>query len=98
MTKLGQLLLAATALALGASASADADDDGSLPPSPLAVERERLNNESLLWGPYKPNLYFATRPRVPDSLWTGLMWGGLETYSQVPESEYTMRSMRSRGR
>jgi mannosyl-oligosaccharide glucosidase len=36
------------------------------------------NNESLLWGPYRPNLYLGLRPRVPNSLVAGLMWGKLE--------------------
>jgi mannosyl-oligosaccharide glucosidase len=29
---------------------------------------------TLLWGPYKPNLYFGLRTRVPKSLSLGLMW------------------------
>ncbi|KAF1937561.1 glycoside hydrolase [Clathrospora elynae] len=36
------------------------------------------NNASLLWGPYRPNLYMGIRPRVPNSLISGLMWGKLE--------------------
>ncbi|KAF2269219.1 glycoside hydrolase [Lojkania enalia] len=35
------------------------------------------NNASLLWGPYRPNLYLGIRPRVPESLLLGLMWGKL---------------------
>ncbi|KAF2846269.1 glycoside hydrolase family 63 protein [Plenodomus tracheiphilus IPT5] len=35
-------------------------------------------NESLLWGPYRPNLYMGIRPRRPDSLIAGLMWGKFE--------------------
>lgn len=31
-------------------------------------------NSSLLWGTYRPNLYFGTRPRIPESVMTGLMW------------------------
>lgn len=31
-------------------------------------------NDSLLWGTYRPNLYFGTRPRLPESLMTGLIW------------------------
>jgi hypothetical protein len=30
--------------------------------------------ESLFWGTYRPNLYFGLKPRVPQSLMTGLMW------------------------
>ncbi|KAH7401557.1 glycoside hydrolase [Pyrenochaeta sp. MPI-SDFR-AT-0127] len=37
------------------------------------------NNASLLWGPYRPNLYMGIRPRVSEnSLMAGLMWGKLE--------------------
>lgn len=43
----------------------------------------RLNNESLLWGPYRPNLYFGVRPRIPQSLVSGLMWGRADTYTDL---------------
>ncbi|KAL6849271.1 Processing alpha glucosidase I [Amphichorda felina] len=79
MTKLGQLVTTAV-LALGASA---ADE------SVLTSEIGRQNNQSLLWGPYKPNLYFGVRPRVPKGLWTGLMWGGVNTFDEVPNLRYT---------
>lgn len=78
MTRLGQLVAAAV-LALGASAV----DDGQ---STLTGEIGRQNNQSLLWGPYKPNLYFGVRPRLPNGLWTGLMWGGVNTFEEVPTS------------
>lgn len=45
-----------------------ADDDGGA---------AAKNDASLLWGPYRPNLYVGIRPRVPDSLLMGLMWGRL---------------------
>ncbi|KAK3944166.1 glycoside hydrolase [Diplogelasinospora grovesii] len=47
----------------------------------LTSEVGRQNNQSLLWGPYRPNLYFGVRPRIPKSLMTGLMWGKIETYT-----------------
>ncbi|KAA8909446.1 hypothetical protein TRICI_004513 [Trichomonascus ciferrii] len=38
-------------------------------------EYTRMSNASLLWGPYRSNLYFGVRPRgIPHSLMTGLMW------------------------
>lgn len=43
----------------------------------------KASNESLLWGPYKPNLYFGVRPRIPKSLATGLLWARVEDFSQV---------------
>ncbi|KAJ2161219.1 Processing alpha glucosidase I [Coemansia sp. RSA 552] len=36
-------------------------------------------DSALQWGTYRPNLYFGTRPRVPNSLLTGLMWFGLDS-------------------
>ncbi|KAG6016370.1 hypothetical protein E4U43_003755 [Claviceps pusilla] len=77
MAKLVRLAAAAVLAATGAAATGDA--------SVLTSEIGRLNNQSLLWGPYKPNLYFGVRPRVPKSLWTGLMWGRIEKYSDVKE-------------
>ncbi|KUI71757.1 hypothetical protein VM1G_07295 [Cytospora mali] len=47
----------------------------------LTAEIGRMNNDSLLWGPYRPNLYFGVRPRLPYSLMTGLMWSNVDTYS-----------------
>lgn len=52
----------------------------------LISEIGRLNNQSLLWGPYRPNLYFGIRPRIPKSLMTGLMWGKIETYTDYQNS------------
>ena len=52
----------------------------------LLSEVARLNNQSLLWGPYRPNLYFGVRPRIPKSLMAALMWGKVETYSDLQSS------------
>jgi mannosyl-oligosaccharide glucosidase len=49
-----------------------------LPPARAAADTITANNASLLWGPYRPNLYLGIRPRLPDSLIAGLMWGKLE--------------------
>lgn len=40
-------------------------------------------DQSLLWGPYRPNLYFGIRPRLPQSLMTGLMWFSTLNYQSV---------------
>ncbi|KAF8911130.1 glycoside hydrolase [Gymnopilus junonius] len=40
-------------------------------------------NDTLLWGAYRPNLYFGLRPRIPQSLMTGLMWFGTQNYQSV---------------
>jgi len=33
-----------------------------------------------VWGAYRPNLYFGLRPRLPQSLMTGLIWFGTQDY------------------
>ncbi|KAH8879617.1 glycoside hydrolase family 63 protein [Thozetella sp. PMI_491] len=52
----------------------------------LISEAGRLNNQSLLWGPYRPNLYFGVRPRIPQSLMAALLWGKIETYDDFQQS------------
>ncbi|KAF2180304.1 glycoside hydrolase family 63 protein [Zopfia rhizophila CBS 207.26] len=44
---------------------------------------EKASNDSLLWGPYRPNLYFGVRPRIPNSLMSGLLWTRVEDYASV---------------
>ncbi|CAG8509008.1 11650_t:CDS:10 [Diversispora eburnea] len=43
----------------------------------------KASNNSLLWGTYRPNLYFGTRPRLPESLMTGLIWFGLNDDNSI---------------
>ncbi|KAF2765073.1 putative alpha glucoside I/Mannosyl oligosaccharide glucosidase [Teratosphaeria nubilosa] len=43
----------------------------------------KQSNDSLLWGPYRPNLYFGVRPRLPKSLTTGLLWGRVEDFDKI---------------
>ena len=65
---------------LGLVYAAEPKDDGATPK--LVNDAERASNQSLLWGPYRSNLYFGVRPRIPKSLLTGLLWAkidGLET-------------------
>lgn len=47
----------------------------------------KTSNESLLWGPYRPNLYFGVRPRIPKSLMTGLMWAKVDSFQGVQNSK-----------
>jgi mannosyl-oligosaccharide glucosidase len=61
------------------AAHAEATNDGSI----LIAEVGRQNNESLLWGPYKPNLYFGVQPRIPKSLMAGLMWGRVDNFQDI---------------
>ena len=44
------------------------------------------SNETLLWGPYRPNLYFGVRPRIPKSLTTGLLWAKVDNFQEGQNS------------
>ena len=55
--------------------------------SALSKETAKANNESLLWGPYKPNLYFGVRPRLPDTFFAGLMWAKVDNFVTAQESK-----------
>jgi len=46
----------------------------------LPLVLSQPTNDTLLWGAYRPNLYFGLRPRIPQSLMTGLMWFGTHDY------------------
>lgn len=63
--------------------TADANDA-----SILINEIGRSSNQSLLWGPYRPNLYFGVRPRIPKSLMGGLMWAKVDNYQDVQHSKF----------
>lgn len=60
-----------------------ADDNTPL----LYKEITRAANQSLLWGPYRPNLYFGIRPRIAKSLMGGLMWSKVDNYQDVQNSK-----------
>lgn len=77
MRQLSFLLAVLFSSLLPFAPTALAADDESI----LTSEVGRLNNQSLLWGPYRPNLYFGVRPRIPKSLMASLMWGKIETYT-----------------
>lgn len=53
------------------------------------AEIEKASNDSLLWGPYRPNLYFGVRPRIPKSLMGGLLWTKVEDHT-VQHSKYRL--------
>jgi mannosyl-oligosaccharide glucosidase len=74
-------LLTSLLYATGILASQDPNDV-----SVLIKEAARANNESLLWGPYKPNLYFGVRPRIANSLAAGLMWAKVDDFATVQQS------------
>ena len=46
------------------------------------------SNASLLWDPYRPNLYLGLRPRTPNSLLMGLMWFNADDPSEISKSTH----------
>ncbi|OWB76626.1 hypothetical protein B5S32_g780 [[Candida] boidinii] len=58
------------------------DDEG------LVFQYNKASNESLLWGPYRSNLYVGVRPRIPHSLMTGLMWFNMDNYNNVQKMRH----------
>lgn len=59
-------------------------DDTSI----LYNEVARQTNQSLLWGPYRPNVYFGVRPRIPKSFMGGLMWAKVDNFQDVQHSKF----------
>src|ERR1700761_6777148 len=49
----------------------------------LHAPSTNASNDTLLWGPYRPNLYFGVRPRLPNSLLTGLLWANTDNYASA---------------
>ena len=84
---LSSLFVGALALGSAAVVAAETPDAGAANASPEVLELQKAGNDSLLWGPYKPNLYFGVRPRLPKSLSAGLMWARVDDYSSVQYSE-----------
>ncbi|AOA61544.1 Processing alpha glucosidase I [Komagataella phaffii CBS 7435] len=35
---------------------------------------QKISDQSLLWGPYRSNLYVGIKPKIPHSFLSGLMW------------------------
>ncbi|RKP36401.1 glycoside hydrolase [Dimargaris cristalligena] len=48
----------------------------------LWFEVKEWTNHTLMWGTYRPNLYFGVRPRLPHSLLTSLAWFGVTDFEQ----------------
>lgn len=56
----------------------------------VTTEIAREQNSSLLWGAYKPNLYFGVRPRIPKSFTGGLMWAKVDNFVDVQHSKFSV--------
>ncbi|KAI0060895.1 glycoside hydrolase [Artomyces pyxidatus] len=59
-----------------------------LPLLPTVFSAPSNGSDSLLWGAYRPNLYFGLRPRIPQSLMTGLIWFGTQDYQSFPKARH----------
>ncbi|EPT05863.1 hypothetical protein FOMPIDRAFT_148297 [Fomitopsis schrenkii] len=59
-----------------------------LPLAPAVFAQSQNDTESLLWGAYRPNLYFGLRPRIPQSLMTGLLWFGTQDYQSLTRARH----------
>lgn len=55
----------------------------------IAEEYEKLNQQSLNWGPYRSNLYLGIRSRIPESILTGLIWFPAESFKGVMLSKHS---------
>lgn len=53
---------------------------------PLPLAAAQPANASLFWGPYRPNLYFGVRPRLPKSLMGGLLWSRVDEYDSATQT------------
>lgn len=71
-----------TAVVAAASIVA-AEDPSTIPFNEFARE----TNQSLLWNPYRPNVYFGVRPRIAKSFVGGLMWSKVDNFQDVQHSE-----------
>ncbi|KAI0637226.1 glycoside hydrolase [Trametes polyzona] len=54
-----------------------------LPLAPAVFAHPANDSESLIWGAYRPNLYFGLRPRIPQSVMTGLAWFGTQDFQSI---------------
>jgi mannosyl-oligosaccharide glucosidase len=60
----------------------------TLIPSVTPYSESLNDSSSLLWGTYRPNLYFGLRPRIPQSLMTGLVWFGTQDYQSFTSASF----------
>lgn len=58
----------------------------------LFNENARANNQSLLWGAYRPGLYLGVKPRLPKSLNTGVLWSRVDDFSYPAKSRFPSSS------
>ncbi|KAG0149919.1 hypothetical protein CROQUDRAFT_652883 [Cronartium quercuum f. sp. fusiforme G11] len=49
---------------------------------------EYSQDDGLLWGAYRPNLYFGLRPRLPHSLMMGSIWFGAHNFASFSRARH----------
>ncbi|KAF8510232.1 glycoside hydrolase [Hysterangium stoloniferum] len=54
----------------------------------LSANASVNDSQSLIWGTWRPNLYFGLRPRLPYSLMTGLIWFGTQDYQSFTQPRH----------
>ncbi|KAJ8482276.1 hypothetical protein ONZ51_g5462 [Trametes cubensis] len=59
-----------------------------LPLAPSVFAKPGNDSDSLLWGVYRPNLYFGLRPRLPRSVMTGLAWFGTQDFQSITRTRH----------
>lgn len=58
----------------------------SSPLWPTVIAANGLDENSLIWAPYRPSLCFGMRPTIPNSVLLGLMWTGTQDEDLSPEA------------
>lgn len=83
LTRLCTLLfiLFATVLSIREQDKFDILNDQSFEEAP--EDYEKVSHDSLLWGPYNSGRYLGIRPRIPESLLSGLMWFNVDSQMGV---------------
>ena len=79
VARLAASFCALVQLGAGAARDSEADLFDYASHNPAA----QAHNESILWGPYKPNVYFGVRPRLPEGLWSSLMWANVNGFESI---------------
>lgn len=50
--------------------------------------QEKVNKDTLKWGPYRSNVYLGVRPRIPESIITGLMWFPAKSFDGMQKAKH----------
>ncbi|KAA1099946.1 Processing alpha glucosidase I [Puccinia graminis f. sp. tritici] len=87
--ELGRLLIIPTLLLISTFSSSISSDSIIENSDPTFQALQQATNQSLLWGTYRPNLYFGLRPRQPHSLMTGMLWFGTQDFQSFARTRHS---------